>query len=137
MKRLMTLAICVLALALATGCGGKYSDMKKVNEEYVTIVEDYIAALDKADDSKSVVKAMNRFSDDLEVLWPKMRELAEKYPELEQGKDSLPEELKESQQRAEEVGARMAASFIKLMKYMDDPEVLAAQERMGTIMMQK
>lgn len=31
----------------------------------------------------------------------------------------------------------MANSFMKLMKYMDDPEVMAAQERMGKIMMQQ
>jgi hypothetical protein len=132
----MTMAVCLLALLLVTGCGGKYSDVEKTNKEYVEIVENYIAALDKADDSKSVVKAMNNFSDELEALWPKMRELADKYPELE-NEENLPEELKESQQRAEEVGVRMATSFMKLMKYMDDPEVLAAQERMGKIMMQR
>lgn len=136
MKRLMTLVACLLALVLVTGCGGKYSDVEKINEEYVEIVENYISALDKADDSESVVKAMNNFTDELEVLWPKMRELAEKYPELE-NQENLPEELKKSQKRAEEVGAKMAGSFMKLMKYMDDPDVMAAQERMGGIMMQR
>ncbi len=136
MKKWMTLAVCLLALVLVTGCGGKYSDVEKANEEYVQIIEDYIAALDKADDSKSVVKAMNNFSDDLEELWPKMQELAEKYPELD-NEDNLPDELKESQVRAEEVGAKMAGSFMKIMKYMEDPEVMAAQERMGKIMMQQ
>lgn len=136
MKRLMTLAVCLLALVLVTGCGGKYSDVKKANEEYVEIVEGYIADLDKADDSKDVVKAMNDFTDDLEVLWPKMRELADKYPELE-NEDNLPEELKESQDRAEEVGAKMATSFMKIMKYMGDADVRAAQERMGKVMMQR
>jgi len=132
----MTLAVCLLALVLVTGCGGKYSDVKKVNEEYVEIVEGYIADLDKADDSENVVKAMNDFTDDLEVLWPKMRELADKYPELE-NEENLPEELKESQDRAEEVGAKMATSFMKIMKYMGDPDVRAAQERMGKVMMQR
>ncbi len=132
----MTLVACLLALVLVTGCGGKYSDVEKINEEYVEIVENYISALDKADDSESVVKAMNNFTDELEVLWPKMRELAEKYPELE-NQENLPEELKKSQKRAEEVGAKMAGSFMKLMKYMDDPDVMAAQERMGGIMMQR
>lgn len=136
MKRLMTVAVCVLALVLVTGCGGKYSDVEKINEEYVGIVEGYIADLDKADDADEVVKAMNSFTDDLEVLWPKMRELADKYPELENEED-LPEELKESQDRAEEVGAKMATSFMKIMKYMDNPDVMAAQERMGKVMMQQ
>lgn len=54
-----------------------------------------------------------------------------------QNGEDLPEELKESQDRAEEVSAKMANSFMKLMKYMDDPEVMAAQERMGKIMMQQ
>ena len=72
MKQWMTLAVCLLALVLVTGCGGKYSDFKKANEEYVAIVESYVAHLDKADDADDVVKAMNNFSEELEDLWPRM-----------------------------------------------------------------
>jgi len=135
-KRLMMMAVCLLALTLAAGCGGKYSDVKQVNEEYVEMVETYVADLEKADDKDDVVKAMNNFTDDLEEIWPRMRELAEKYPELENS-DEPPEELKESMENAEKVGAKIASSFMKIMQYMDDPEVQAAQERMGRVMMQQ
>lgn len=136
MKRAMLTAVCVLALVLAAGCGGKYSDVKKINEEYIEMVESYIAALDKADDKDDVVKAMNNFTDDLEDIWPRMQELREKYPELE-GNEPPPEELKASMEEAEKVGAKIGTSFMKVMQYMDDPEVQAAQQRMGQVMMQQ
>jgi len=136
MKKWTTIAVSLLAVVLLIGCGGKYADVKKANEDYVDIVENYVAALDEAEDSKDVVKAMDAFSEDLEKLWPKMQELSEKYPELE-NEENLPEELKESQERAEEIGKKMATSMMKLMQYMNDPEVREAQQRMGQIMMQQ
>jgi len=136
-KKWMAMATCLfVALVLVTGCGGKYDDVKKVNAEYVGMVEDYIADLDKADNKDDVVAAMDAFTADLEVLWPKMRALAEKYPELE-NEDELPEDLKETQKATEEVSAKMAGSFAKIMQYMSDPDVMAAQQRMAQIMMQK
>jgi len=79
---------------------------------------------------------MNRFADGMEDLWPKMQILSEKYPELKD-KSSPPEELKETQKRAEEMGQKMAGSMMKLMPYMIDPEVQKAQKRLGAIMMKK
>ncbi len=137
MKKWMAMATCLfVGLILVTGCGGKYDDFKKVNADYVGMVEDYIADLEKADNKDDVIKAMNNFTDDLEVLWPRMRELAEKYPELE-NEAELPEDLKETQKATEEVGAKMGGSFTKIMQYMSDPDVMAAQQRMAQAMMQK
>lgn len=136
MKRVMLTAVCLLALVLAAGCGGQYSDVKKVNEEYIGMVETYIAALDKADDKDDVVKAMNNFTDDLEDIWPRMQALREKYPELDSS-EPPPEELKASMEQAEKVGAKIGTSFMKIMQYMDDPEVQAAQQRMGQVMMKQ
>jgi len=130
------LALVLFVSLLVVGCGSKYSDVKKVNEEYVSLMEVYMGDLEKADSAKDVAKAMNRFADKMESLWPKMEKLAEKYPEL---KDSAnpPEELKETQQKAEELGQKMVGAMMKLIPYMADPEVRKAQERMGQNMMQK
>jgi hypothetical protein len=76
---------------------------------------------------------MNRYSDELEELWPRMKKLSEKYPELKD-ESNPPEELKASQAQAKEVGMKMGQTFMKAMPYMSDPEVRKAQERMARIM---
>jgi len=97
------------------------------------ITEAYVADLEKAGDAKDVAKAMNRYADALEAHWPKMKKLAEKYPELKDT-ENVPKELEASQKAAEAVGQKMAGTFMKIMPYMKDPEVRKAQERMGKIM---
>ena len=122
---------------LIIGCGGKYSDVNKMNEEYIALMENYIADLDKADNAKDAAKAMNRFADGMENLWPRMQKLSEKYPELKDNKSTPPEELKEAQERAEAVGQKMVGSMMKTMPYVMDPEVQKAQQRIAMAMMKK
>ncbi len=121
---------------MVIGCGGKYSDVKKINEKYIDLVKDYIADLEGADNAKNVAKAINRFADGVEDIWPKMQKLAKKYPELK-NKSNPPEELKETQKRAEKMGIKMGSSMMKIMPYMGDAEVQKAQKRLATIMMKK
>ena len=136
-KMMVVLFLSLLTISfLIIGCGGKYSDAKKMNEEFIALVEDYIAGLDKADNAKGAAKAINRFADGMEDLWPRMQKLSEKYPELKD-KSNPPEELKESQKRAEAMSQKMAGAMIKLMAYFKDPEVQKAQKRLGAIMTQK
>jgi hypothetical protein len=136
-NRMLIGIACVLTVSfLIIGCGGKYSDAEKLNMEFVELMEEYIADLDKADNAKDVAKAMNNYADGMEDLWPKMQKVAEKYPELKD-KSNPPEELKESQQKANEVSQKMAGSMMKTMQYMRDPEVRKAQQRLGKIMINK
>ena len=131
--------IAVLLSLVATtffigGCGEKYSDVKKVNEEYVQLIEDYISDLNKATSAKEAAKAINAFSDGMEKVLPEMKKVAQKYPELKNNA-TPPDELKESQMKAEETGKKMVGAMMKLMPYMRDPEVQKAQKRLSTIMM--
>ena len=133
-KLVVVLSLSFLTMPLImSGCGEKYSDAKKINEEFVSIMEDYVSDLEKADDAKTVAKAINRFADGMEDLLPQMQKLSEKYPELKD-KSNPPEELKESQQKAEEMSKKMAGSMMKMMTYMMDPEVQEAQKRLGSVM---
>jgi len=118
---------------LQTHCGSKYSDAIKLNKEYADLMERYVAEIDKADDANKVATAMNRYADALEDLWPRMKQLSEKYPELKDI-ENQPEELKESQSRAEEMGKKIAGTFMKIMPYMEDPEVQKAQQRIFAVM---
>jgi predicted nuclease with TOPRIM domain len=134
-KMMLVLFLTLLTMSfLIIGCGGKYSEAEKMNKEYIALLEDYVADIDKADNAKNVAKAMNRFADGMEELMPKIRKLSEKYPELKD-RSNPPEELKETQKKAEEIGQKMAGSMIKLMPYMMAPEVLNAQKRLAAAMM--
>jgi F0F1-type ATP synthase membrane subunit b/b' len=125
---------CLLVSALwLTGCSGKYADAKALNAEFVDMTETYLDDLEKSDNAKDVAKAMNRYADDMEKIWPKMKKMAEKYPELKD-KKAMPEELKESQQAVEEMGQKMGNAFGKIMPHMSDPDVQKAQQRISAVM---
>jgi len=133
-KRLFYTLLCALAVSLLlAGCGGKYADAKKVNAEYMDIVQRYVDDLDKAENAKGAAEAINRFADGMGDLWPKMKALSEKYPELKD-RNNPPEELKEMQAEAQEMGKKMGSSMMKLMPYMSDPEVQKAQKRLQEVM---
>ena len=137
MKRvLMSVVGLLLVAVMVVGCGGKYADVKKVNAEFAKATEAYVADLEKADDAKAIAKAINGYADEMEVFWPKMKALSEKYPELDGEKD-LPKALEASQKESEAAGKKMAGTFMKIMPHMTDPEVRKAQERLGTIMSQQ
>ncbi len=136
-KKLWVTCLCLLgAVVLLNGCAGKYADVKKLNSEFVNSMETYVADLDRADSAKEVAAAMNRYADRLEKIWPKLKAQSEKYSELKD-RDQVPEELKESEKHASEVGMKMAASFRKIIPHMGDPEVVKAQQRIGNIMSEK
>jgi hypothetical protein len=131
------LFLCALAVSfLMAGCGGKYADAKKVNKEYIELAKKYIADLNEVESAKDAAKAMNRFADGMEGLWPKMKALSEKYPEL-RDRNNPPEELKGIQTEAQEIGKKMGASMMKIMPYMKDPEVQQAQKRLQEVMMKQ
>jgi len=122
----LTSIVCLLACAvLLSGCGGggKYDDVKKVNEEFATGVESFVADIEKASSGKEAAKAIDGFTDVMERLAPKMKKLEEKYPEL-----------KDAMKRSEEAGQKMMGAMMKLMQYASDPDVQAAQKRMEEAM---
>jgi len=127
--------LCLLSpLFLLNGCGDKkYADVKEVNEDVAKAMATYMAELDKSDNARDVAKAIDHFADEMEAIAPKMKKLAEKYPELKD-MSNPPEELRDSQAKVEALGQKFAGSMMKLMPYMNDPEVQKAQERMNAAM---
>ena len=115
------------------GCGESYSDVIAVNEDFVEIMEDYSKDLEKADNAKDVVAAINDVAEKLEKLAPRMKKLSEKYPDLDNEKD-LPEKLLKSEKDMERVGEKLAGSFMTLVKYIGNPDVMAAQMRLSNAM---
>ena len=128
------LVLCLVCLMpFISNCGGTYDDAVSLDTQFVDVMEDYVENLDKADSAKTVAAAMNDFADKMEKLGPKLKEMAQKYPELKDPKN-LPDELRASQKKSEELGKRMAGSMMKMMQFMTSPEVQAAQQRMAGAM---
>lgn len=126
--------VLMMAVGLVWGCGqDKYADVVEVNDQFITVTQDYVDGLNKAQSGKDVAKVMNKYADEFKKLAPKMNDLNTKYPDLAKMKD-LPEKIKISQEKAGQMGAAFASSFMKSIQYMGDPEVVAAQERMAGIM---
>ncbi len=129
-KRILTICLLSLVLVSFTACKGKYADAIEANNEYLSIVEQYSKDLDKASNAEEVVVAIDLFSKNLQKIAPKLKEIQEKYPEL-QDPNKIPPKLKESLKKTEVVGEEMVKSFTKLMPYLSDPKVAKAQARMG------
>jgi len=132
----ITLACVLTAIPFLPGCGGggggKYADVEKASDQWVSAMEEYTAALDKAASAQDVAKATNQFADKMEKLTPAMEKLTEKYPELKDPQNP-PEALKEVLARMEEAGKKMMGSMMKIAPYMNDPEVQKAQKRLESL----
>ena len=122
--------ILFVLICFCYGCGGSYDDVIEVNEDFIEILEDYTKDLEKADNAKDVAEAINDAAEKIEKLAPRMKELSEKYPELKTEKD-LPEKLLQSEKDMEKVGEKLAGSFMTLVKYIGNPDVMAAQMRLS------
>ncbi len=134
-KTLIPTMIILITIFFLTSCGGggMYADVIALNKQYVKLMETYVADIDKADNANKVAEAMNRYADGLEKIWPQMMELEKKYPEL-QDEANQPEELQTSLEELQFVAEDMIGTFQKTLPYVEDPEVIKAQERLGAIM---
>jgi hypothetical protein len=132
-KRMLGLVLIGFIVVLV-GCGSKYSDLVKVDTEYLNATDEYVTGMGKASSAKEMAKVINRYADKMEKLAPRLKEIRKKYPELKNNK-TVPEELKPIVKKAEALQQKMAAGYLNMKKYMMDPDVKAAQQRLQTAMM--
>lgn len=134
-KHLFSALVLLAVLAMLSGCGGgKYSDAVAVNNSFVDAMESYFKDLETADSSAAVATAVDAFAASIEKIAPRMKEMAEKYPELKDH-NNQPEEFKAVRARADDLGKKMAGSMMKSMQYMNDAKVRDAQLRLQKAMM--
>ena len=131
-KRLVLSALCILLL-LAVGCGEKYGDAIEVRKDFIDLMSDYIAALDRAENAKAVASAMNSYAEGVEALAPEIRKINKKYPELRDPANQ-PEKFKKATKEQQDVMSQFGSTFMKTMPYMKNPDVRQAQERMTKAM---
>ena len=115
------------------GCGKKYSEVVEVNRDFAGQMQAYIDDVAKVDSADKAAAAIHKLADGMEKLVPKMKAVKKKYPELKNA-ETLPDELKKTEQEMETVGREFGASFMKLMPYMADKKVQEAQARLSKIM---
>lgn len=132
-KKCSILALVIAAwLPLSAALAANYSDAVKVNEQFLTAMEQYIQELNTADSSSTVAAAFNSYADTMEELVPQMKAMKEKYPELTSGE--MPAEMKPLSDKAEKLAGKMAGAMMKIVPFLGDPSVQAAQKRMAQIM---
>ncbi len=137
MKNILKTLLVVLLLLAFLGCGGgEYDDAIEVNKDFIKITESYIQDLEDSNSSKDIIKAMENYSEKFKKLAPEMQKIKDKYPDM-MTNSKIPEELKEMNEKAQQIGTKLAGSFMKIMKYMTDPEVVEAQKNMAEAMQGK
>ena len=126
------LTLCLLAL---TGCGGdKYADARSLMEDQTRVTEDYVNGLEKADSAEAAARVIDDFTDGMKELMPRIKAFQEQYPELagQSAPADAPRDVQEGMQRLQEASARIQSATMKMMKFMLDPKVQQALQRMGT-----
>lgn len=127
----------LLILLVLTACGGdKYADARDIMAEHAQVMEAYITGLESATDAAQCAATIDAYTAGMEQLIPRLKTFREKYPEMAKGNDGgeTPAEVEAEAKRLEELSARMPAATMNMMKYMMDPQVQAAMQRMTQAM---
>ena len=128
-SKLMALSALAVFMVAFTACGGggKYADLKPIVKDMNKATENFIGDMENADNAEKVAAALTDYSQVMGKLQPKMKEMEEKYPEL-QNMTAPPPELGEDAKKLVELMTKMGTVMMKAMQYADDPAVQKAQE---------
>ena len=133
----MVVLLMVLILPALAACGkDKYADARAILAEHADVMEAYITGLEKAASPADCAHVINAYADGMERLIPRLKTFQETYPDLARkgSDDETPPEIAKEAKRLEALGGRMPAATMNMMKYMTDPQVQAAMERMTQTM---
>ena len=132
-----TLLVSMLMILLVlTACGGdKYADARDIMAEHAQVMEAYITGLENAGNAEECAATIDAYTAGMEKLIPRLKAFQEKYPELanENNGDPAPAEVEADTMPMAPV-VYMPAATMNMMKYMMDPQVQAAMQRMSQAM---
>lgn len=123
----------LLLFSFVCQAGNKYEEARDVYEDYLPVVEKYLDTVEKTENAKELARAINVFTDSMEGLVPKIRNLTAKYPELA-NEESIPPEYADLVKNANVLGGRFAMSFTRIAPFLADPEVEKANQRLMVVM---
>jgi len=127
----------LLTLPSFFSCGkDKYAEARDILAEHADVMEAYITGLENAANAGDCAATIDAYTAGMEKLIPRLKKFQETYPELAKGSagDETPPEVKKEAERLQALGSRMPAATMNMMKYMGDPQVQAAMERMTRTM---
>ena len=133
-KRLCVMISVLLSIALMA-CGSKYDDVESTLNDYADVMETYATRMEKADSSDAVVQAMNEYTQQLQILAPRLKAMHQQFPELASGR-TYPEELEKVSRRMAELGPKVQSAMMKTVSYMMDPQVQQAMTAQAQAMAQ-
>jgi hypothetical protein len=132
--RAFTAVLGFLAILAALACrkSDRYLETRGLVTRYIQSVEDFAAAVAKAEDAKTIAAAMDTWTGTALGLAPALKELGRKRPELSNA-SVLPPDLTALLIKMDESHARMLTAMAKAMRYADDPAVLAARAKLEEV----
>jgi len=113
--------------------GGKYDEVIPLMEKMVKGFEQFVTALEKAGSADAVAAALNGYSDFMIKISPEIKELSQKFPELDNDENN-PEELKPFKDKMDKLSQKLAGLFAKIQEYLQDPVVEKAYKRWNETM---
>ena len=123
--------ILFVLMCFCTACGGKYDDFVKVNEDFIETIEGFKKNLEKVDNAKDVVSALNAAAKKFEKIGLRIDKLIEKYPDPKSKKDLYEIQL-QFEKEIEKVNNGLGETTdLVFKKYKGNPEVKAAKGRLG------
>ena len=126
----------IVTLLFVIGCGvTRYGDLRSVMEDSYAANEEYIKGLESAKSPQDVAAAVNKFSDRMETLAPRIKEVRVKYPEVDMKSNKYPAELGDLKEKSQEQGKRMMSASMKMTQYIMNPEVMKSFQRLTSAMM--
>jgi Ca2+-binding EF-hand superfamily protein len=111
----------------------KYEDAKPILTDLAVLIETFVENMNQVDQPKDVAKILDTFAEDMKGLVPKINEVREKYPELDD-EDTHPEELKSLLQRVDKDFQEMMKSYAKVNANLSDPAVKEADTKFKDVM---
>jgi predicted small secreted protein len=138
-KALIVYVVVVMAMSLAackgggTAGGGKYADVQKVMDNYITANEKFATALEGAKTAEDVTTAIEALTETTKAVAPQLKAFETKYPEFK-NQDNPPAELKPIMDRMMGAAGKMMAAMQKIGQFAADPKVQAAQAKLQEAM---
>ena len=133
MKKIFLMFVAGAVLFAGLVYGGKYDEVLPLMDEMVKGFEQFVNALEKAGSADAVAAALNGYSDFMTKISPKIKELSQKFPELDKD-ENTPEELKPFKDKMDKLSQKLAGLFAKIQQYLQDPVVEKAYKRWNETM---
>ncbi|MHB8054833.1 MAG: hypothetical protein ACYDH3_06255 [Candidatus Aminicenantales bacterium] len=144
MRKFMILGLAMFLIVGLTACKksgdaakyvsmGKYAEVGPVMDEFIGANEKFVESLDKAATADDVAAALDAVTGTLTKIGPQMKAIGENFPEFKT-QDNPPAELKPFMDRLEAIMGKLMGAMTKAAPFMQDPKVVAAQERYNAAM---